>query len=98
VGRIFAGSPAPQGRKYFERGTIPFVRTQDVGREKRTTALTDTVDLLNESAVKELNLVEAPKGTILFPKSGAAILTNNREYLVLMHSLFRTSQRSLLAG
>jgi len=81
VARIFSGSPAPQGRRYFEQGIFPFVRVQDLGRHGITTNLKETADKVNERAVEELRLVKAPKGTILFPKSGAAILTNSRAIL-----------------
>ena len=78
---VFSGSSAPQEKKYFENGKYPFVRAQDLGRYGRTTNLTDIKDHINEIAIKELNLVKAEKGTILFPKSGAAITTNNRAIL-----------------
>jgi type I restriction enzyme S subunit len=81
VARIFAGSSAPQDKRYFKEGCIPFVRVQDLGRYGTTTNLTETVDKINQNAVKELKLVRARKGTILFPKSGAAILTNSRAIL-----------------
>jgi type I restriction enzyme S subunit len=81
VARIFSGSPAPQDKRYFEEGFMPFVRVQDLGRYGITTNLTETADKINEEAVKELRLVKANKGTILFPKSGAAILTNSRAIL-----------------
>jgi type I restriction enzyme S subunit len=81
VARIFSGSPAPQDKRYFEEGSIPFVRVQDLGRYGITTNLTETSDKINGEAVKELRLVKANKGTILFPKSGAAILTNSRAIL-----------------
>jgi type I restriction enzyme S subunit len=81
VARIFSGSRAPQDKRYFEKGSIPFVRVQDLGRYSITTNLTETSDKINEKAVKELRLVKANKGTILFPKSGAAILTNSRAIL-----------------
>lgn len=81
VARIFSGSSAPQGQKYFEQGTYPFVRVQDLGRHGVTTDLKETADKVNELAIKELRLVKAHKGTILFPKSGAAILTNTRAIL-----------------
>jgi type I restriction enzyme S subunit len=81
VARIFSGSPAPQDKRYFEEGSIPFVRVQDLGRYGITTNLTETSDKVNGEAVKELRLVKANKGTILFPKSGAAILTNSRAIL-----------------
>lgn len=81
VAEIFSGTPAPQGYKYFESGQYPFVRVQDLGRLGRTTDLSDTKDKVNELAVRELPLKLAQKGTILFPKSGAAILTNSRAIL-----------------
>lgn len=81
VGYIFSGSPAPQGKKYFEGGKYPFVRVQDLGREKRTINLVRTSEYINDRAVDELHLVKAKPNTILFPKSGAAILTNNRARL-----------------
>ena len=40
--------------------------------------MTDIKDRINDLAIQDLNLVKAKKGTILFPKSGAAITTNNR--------------------
>jgi type I restriction enzyme S subunit len=81
VAEIFSGTPAPQGHSYFENGQYPFVRVQDLGRSGRTTDLSDTKDKVNELAVRELPLKLAQKGTILFPKSGAAILTNSRAIL-----------------
>lgn len=81
VSKVFAGSGAPQGEVYFQEGSFPFVRVQDLGRYGKTTNLTETVDRVNERAVKELRLIKAKAGTILFPKSGAAILTNSRAIL-----------------
>jgi hypothetical protein len=33
VSNVIAGNPAPQGEQFFENGTYPFVRIQDMGRE-----------------------------------------------------------------
>ena len=81
VCEIFSGSSAPQDAKYFENGKYPFVRVQDLGRYRRTTNLVDIKDYINDSAIKDFNLVKAERGAILFPKSGAAITTNNRAML-----------------
>lgn len=81
VCEIFSGSSAPQEKKYFENGVYPFVRVYDLGKFGRTDNLTDIKDHVNELAIKECNLVKAEKGVILFPKSGAAITTNNRAIL-----------------
>lgn len=83
VCKIFSGSPAPQNKRYFQNGEHPFVRVQDLAKYKRTTELVETNDCINDDAIKELQLVKAKKGTILFPKSGAAIRTNNRAILGL---------------
>lgn len=81
VCEVFSGSSAPQEKKYFENGRYPFVRVQDLGKLGKTVNLVDTKDCINDLAVKELSLVKATKGTILFPKSGAAITTNSRAIL-----------------
>ncbi|MBT9145485.1 MAG: Type-1 restriction enzyme EcoKI specificity protein [candidate division WS2 bacterium] len=81
VCEVFSGSSAPQEKKYFENGKYPFVRVQDLGRYGKTDNLKDTKDHVNDIAIKELKLKSAKKGTILFPKSGAAITTNNRAIL-----------------
>jgi len=81
VCEIFSGSSAPQEKIYFKNGKYPFVRVQDLGRYGRTINLVDIKDYINDVAIKELGMVRAEKGTILFPKSGAAIATNNRAIL-----------------
>jgi type I restriction enzyme S subunit len=81
VARVFSGSSAPQGREYFENGIFPFVRVQDLARYGQTRCLTKVTDKVNERAVQEHHMVLARKGTILFPKSGAALEKNHRAIL-----------------
>jgi len=81
ISSVFAGSSAPQDQRYFENGKYPFVRVQDLGRFGKTKNLTEIKDKVNDLALKEFHLVLARKGTILFPKSGAAIFTNSRAIL-----------------
>ena len=81
VCEVFSGSSAPQEKKYFENEKYPFVRVQDLGKYGRTINLVNIKDYINDHAIRELNLIKAEKGTILFPKSGAAITTNNRAIL-----------------
>ena len=78
VATIGAGDPAPQGKHYYEGGAHYFVRTQDVGRVKRSRKFQGTKDKVNNKAVKEKGLRLWPKGTTLVPKSGASTLLNNR--------------------
>ena len=81
IAEVRAGSPAPQGAEYFDAHGIPFVRVQDVGRYGRTTCLTETKDRINQHAIDTFRPAFAKAGTILFPKSGAAINTNSRAIL-----------------
>jgi len=81
IARVFAGSAAPQGSQYFSPNGTPFVRVSDLSKAKRTTCLLQVQDRLSPAALKTLSLVSAKKGTILLPKSGAAIATNNRAIL-----------------
>lgn len=81
VSDISSGTTAPQDKKFFTDGQYPFVRTQDVGRYGRTTCLKETKDKVNEVAIKEKYLRLAKAGSIIFPKSGASILTNSRAIL-----------------
>ena len=81
IANTYSGSPAPQGDEYFKDGKWPFVRVQDLGRHGQTACLKETADYVNEHALKRYRLRSARAGTILFPKSGAAILTNTRAIL-----------------
>ncbi len=79
VATITAGNPAPQGAEFFEGGSRPFVRVQDLGRLNGASQLTETADLINERAAPTLKLF--PRGSVLFTKSGASLLLNQRAIL-----------------
>lgn len=79
IAEVIAGNPAPQGDQYFEGGKYPFVRVQDLGRLGDKVFLTETKDLINDSALKKLK--KFPRNTVLFTKSGASTLKNQRAIL-----------------
>lgn len=79
VSEILAGGPAPQGEEFFVGGELPFVRVQDMGRLGEEIYLSTTNDLINENGAKKLKLF--PKGSVLFTKSGASTLNNQRAIL-----------------
>lgn len=78
VAAIGAGNSAPQGEELFVDGMHPFFRTSDAGRI-RFGDIYKSSDNLNEQGVKGLR--RFPKGTILFPKSGASTFLNHRVML-----------------
>lgn len=81
VAEVAAGNSAPQGDQYFADGQHPFFRTADVGRVKVSINLSEPGDRINELCLKEHRLRLFPKGTILFPKSGASTFLNHRAML-----------------
>lgn len=72
---VAAGNSAPQDNALFADGTIPFFRTSDVGRIRFGDIETAT-NLLNDRGADRLR--RFPRGTILFPKSGASTFLNHR--------------------
>ncbi len=78
IAEIKAGNSAPQAKESFVGGIHPFFRTADAGRVRFGTIF-ESDDYLNEDGIKGLRLF--PKGTILFPKSGASTFLNHRVML-----------------
>jgi len=78
VCEVRAGDSAPQGEEFYTGGTVPFVRTSDVGIIHFGT-LRETHDNLTEAAAVKLRRFKA--GSILFPKSGASTYLNHRVLL-----------------
>jgi restriction endonuclease S subunit len=78
LAEVGAGNSAPQNKALFEGGTLPFVRTSDVGII-HIGSIKSSRDLLTPEGAKGLKLFSA--GTILFPKSGASTFLNHRVIL-----------------
>ncbi|MDR1578253.1 MAG: restriction endonuclease subunit S [Deltaproteobacteria bacterium] len=72
---IGSGNPAPQDKKYFENGTIPFFRTSDIGAIK-VGIIKESKDYINTKITNKYKLF--PAGTIVLPKSGASTFLNHR--------------------
>ncbi len=79
IADIGAGNPAPQGEQFFKDGVFPFVRVQDMGRLGENKHIINTADRINQHAIEKMKLF--PKGTVLFTKSGASSLLNQRAIL-----------------
>ena len=78
VATISTGNSAPQDEKLFEDGIYNFVRTSDVGKIRKG-IIFEARDKLNDKGILKLKIF--PKGTILFPKSGASTFLNHRVML-----------------
>jgi type I restriction enzyme, S subunit len=75
IASIGAGNSAPQDPRLFVDGRFPFFRTSDIGRIRAGDIVAAT-DNLNDEGIRGLR--RFPKGTILFPKSGASTFLNHR--------------------
>lgn len=81
VGKITAGNSAPQKAECFDKNTNDcFVRVSDVGSLNLSKYIESTKDKLSDIGKKGLRLF--PKGTVLFTKSGASLLLNQRAILL----------------
>ena len=78
IATVSAGNSAPQQKEFFLDGIYPFFRTSDVG-QVRFGIIQKSRDYLNAKGIAGLRLF--PKGTILFPKSGASTFLNHRVML-----------------
>jgi type I restriction enzyme S subunit len=78
ISNIGAGNPAPQDKKSFDGGNIPFFRTSDIGQIK-IGEIFESKDYINSDERKNFKLY--PAGTIVLPKSGASSFLNHRVIL-----------------
>lgn len=81
VARVFSGGAAPQNRRVFAPDGVPFFRVSDLSVKGRTRCLTAAKDRISLEFISKLRLTKAKKNSVVFPKSGAAIATNNRGIL-----------------
>ncbi len=79
VATVLAGNPAPQGEQFFAHGKHPFVRVYDMGQLGSIARLTKTRDYVTDEAASRLR--SFPEGAVLFTKSGASTLLNQRAIL-----------------
>ena len=76
---VVAGNPAPQGSEYFQNGKFNLVRVHDMGVNGNNTFLTKTRDQINDKAAVNMRLISS--NSVLFTKSGASTLLNQRAIL-----------------
>lgn len=75
--KITSGQSAPQGNLYFNNGIYPFIRANSLNYINNIYVDILKTDKINDLALKKYKLELFDKGTILFPKSGKSIDTDN---------------------
>lgn len=81
VCEIGSGDGAPQDKQWFCENGVPFVRVSDLALAREGNRLTKSRDTLSVEAVEQLRLRNWKKSSLLFPKSGASALLNQRALL-----------------
>ena len=75
---------AEQGKK---NGQFPFFKVGDMNHAGNEMYMYTANNYVSYATVKKLKCNPAPRGTIIFPKIGAAIGTNKSEYLLPIHAM-----------
>ena len=78
IAQVMTGNLVPKNEVYFTFGEFTFIKATDVGLVHRSDHFNNSVDKVNQKTIDELHLQKFPKGTILFPKSGATVFMNHR--------------------
>lgn len=81
VCEIGSGDGAPQEEQWFCEDGVPFVRVSDLALTRESNRLIKSRDGLTGSAVEQLRLRNWKQNSLLFPKSGASALLNQRALL-----------------
>ncbi|MEM5829119.1 MAG: N-6 DNA methylase, partial [Candidatus Aenigmatarchaeota archaeon] len=99
---IDSGQNAPQESRYFADGSIPFVRAKDLNYVSTNGYIQiNNCDRINQIAVDDLKLKIYEENSIVFPKSGQSINTDNIGILpeksaVVNHlAIIRTNEEKL---
>lgn len=71
----------PKGLDRVKGNDIPFYKVADMNTTGNETWMDISKIYLSESEKRELGLTMYPKGTVIFPKRGGAILTNKKRIL-----------------
>ena len=96
IASVVSGAGFPRAHQGNRAGSIPFFKVSDMntpGNERDLRVAANTVDM---ALLNSLNGTLHPVGTVVFPKVGAALLTNKRRRLV-MPSCFDNNVMGLVA-
>lgn len=81
IARVTAGSAFPLRYQGKKSGELPFAKVSDMNLKGNEKYLTRAVNYLDREDLKTVKAKALPAGTVIFPKVGAALLTNKRRIL-----------------
>src|SRR5438105_1997665 len=76
IAKVYSGQGAPQGDNWFN-GHHTFVRAGDLNVLSEGKFVGDSCQGVSDLAVKEYKLKKYPANSIVFPKSGMSVKTDN---------------------
>jgi type I restriction enzyme S subunit len=78
----FAGGYAfPEVRQGHSSGDLPFLKVSDMNGRGKERVLTGSANYISRATAAEMRVRTWPAGTVIFPKVGAALLTEKRRIL-----------------
>jgi type I restriction enzyme M protein len=78
VARIIGGAAFPHIHQGAGSGKIPFYKVSDMNRDGNEVYMSQSANYISEATRLKLGAKLVPEGAVIFPKVGAALLTNKR--------------------
>jgi len=80
-GDVQGGSGFPDVEQGFANEKIPFFKVSDMNLQANAVEMVESANTVSRNAARRLRAFVFPPNTIIFPKVGAALMTNKRRIL-----------------
>ena len=97
VSEVRSGWGFPNTYQGKSDGDYPFYKVSDMNIVGNETTMVTANNYIDEDSIKKLGITPAPKGTVIFPKIGAAVATNKKR-LLSTASAYDNNVMGLIAG
>ena len=81
VGEVGQGCSFPHAIQGQEDGEVPWFKVNDMNRTGNEISMSDADNYVSRSLASDIGATIFPVGTVIFPRVGAALLTNKRRIL-----------------
>lgn len=81
LARVYSGAGFPVDEQGLEAGQVAFMKVSDLAEADQDGTVERAANYVTRETAQRLGARPAPVGTIVFPKVGAALLTNRRAVL-----------------